>query len=301
VPPGGGGVVAAEPYLKFTGTVNGAERWASDDGSTVEYRIGNERLTFHAWNRRRIFPPYWSEGAKIFTSGANFEAANIFANYYMSVDAPCQLKAHGDESDFNDNSVDQYEWGINAQQPERVAALCRAQWHHARFADVVTAGEGCLNYRDEAWPAGFPLEWRLLWERIAGALKYVSVASDGTVWGVNASDNIYRRTGNTWTQVPGALKQLSVGNASTIWGVNASDNIFRWNGNGWTRVAGALKHVSVASDGTVWGVNASDNIYQRTGNTWTQVRGALKQVATGSTDVVWGVNSSDAIYRLQMS
>ena len=138
-----------------------------------------------------------------------------------------------------------------------------------------------------------------LWGHINGSLKYVSVASDGTVWGVNASDKIYRRTGNAWTQVPGALKQLSVGNASTIWGVNASDDIYRWNGNGWTQVAGSLKHVSVASDGTVWGVNASDKIYRRTGNAWTQVSGALKQLDAGSTDVVWGASSSDNIFRLQ--
>ena len=84
------------------------------------------------------------------------------------------------------------EWGVNAQRPERVAALCRAQWRHVRFADVVTAGEGCLNYRDEAWPAGFPSDWNLMWERIAGALKHVSVANDGTVWGVNSDDKIYR-------------------------------------------------------------------------------------------------------------
>ena len=137
-----------------------------------------------------------------------------------------------------------------------------------------------------------------LWWHIAGSLKYVSVASDGTVWGVSASNNIYRRTGNVWTQVSGALKQLSVGDASMAWGVNASDDIYRWDGNGWTQVAGSLKHVSVASDGTVWGVNASNNIYRRTDNAWTEVPGALKQLDAGSTDVVWGVSSSDNIFRL---
>jgi hypothetical protein len=55
----------------------------------------------------------------------------------------------------------------------------------------------------------------------------VSVASDGTAWGVNASDKIYRRTGNAWTQVSGALKQLDAGSTDVVWGASSSDNIFR--------------------------------------------------------------------------
>src|SRR5664279_806238 len=51
-PTGAGGVIVYDaPYLKFTGIVNGAERWASLDGEMVEYRIGNGRLNFHAWKK----------------------------------------------------------------------------------------------------------------------------------------------------------------------------------------------------------------------------------------------------------
>jgi hypothetical protein len=138
-----------------------------------------------------------------------------------------------------------------------------------------------------------------LWKQIAGALKHVSVAADGTVWGVNAADNIYRWNGSSWTQVSGALKQISVGSATLIWGVNAADKIYRWNGSSWTQIPGALKHVSVAADGTVWGVNAADNIYRWNGNAWDRVPGALKQVDAGSSVLVWGVNTNDNIYRLR--
>jgi virginiamycin B lyase len=65
------------------------------------------------------------------------------------------------------------------------------------------------------------------WQQIPGALTWVSVAQDGTVWGVNSSDNIFRWTGNGWQQVPGALKQISVGNTTNVWGVNSADNIFK--------------------------------------------------------------------------
>ena len=55
------------------------------------------------------------------------------------------------------------------------------------------------------------------WQPISGALSWVSVAQDGTVWGVNSSDNIFRRVGNGWQPIPGALKQISVGSATNIW------------------------------------------------------------------------------------
>jgi len=95
----------------------------------------------------------------IFNTPAKFQAADIIANYYMSVNAPCQAFP-GHDSDRNDTYLDQYEWGWHSQQPERVAALCKAMWHNMKFADLVTAGEGCMNYLDESqWPLGFPTDW----------------------------------------------------------------------------------------------------------------------------------------------
>jgi len=136
------------------------------------------------------------------------------------------------------------------------------------------------------------------WTQKPGALKWVSVGQDGTVWGVNSSDNIYRWNGTTWQQIPGALKQISVGNATNVWGVNSSDNIYRWTGTTWQQVTGALKNVSVAPDGTVWGCNASDQIYHYLGNNnWQQVPGGLRQISVGSASIVWGVNSAGNIYK----
>ena len=42
---------------------------------------------------------------------------------------------------------------------------------------------------------------------------------------MNSGDYIYRRTGNTWQRVSGRLKVVSVGQ-SGVWGVNANDDIF---------------------------------------------------------------------------
>jgi hypothetical protein len=133
------------------------------------------------------------------------------------------------------------------------------------------------------------------WVRVDGALQYVSVGADGTVWGVNAGGAIFQRSGSTWKQTPGLLKQISVGNAAQVWGVNFLGEVFTWNGSRWTQVDGSLAHVSVGADGTVWGVNAGDQIFRRAGSTWTKMPGFLKQISVGNDAHVWGVNSSNEV------
>ncbi len=180
--------------LVMTGVVNGAERWASPDGSTVEYRAAHGTLRFHAWKRSTFFG-YWSMGAEISTSGTNFEAAAIESHYYMSVNDPCQVVKVDQDSDRNDDYLDEYEWGWNAQQPERVAALCRAQWGHARFADLVTAGDGCPNFANDVWPVGFPADWpsdmgaELRPDRISMRARSIGVIARGSTTVVNLDPN----------------------------------------------------------------------------------------------------------------
>jgi hypothetical protein len=159
----GGVVVFDAPALKMTGIVHDAERWAADDGSYVEYRIRNGRLGFHAWKTNFGIGrfKYWSMGVEIsvWNTPANFEAANITSLDYMSVDAPCQMFNGGVAADYNDTHLDRSDWGIVSQQPERAAGLCQAQWHHRQFADLVTAGDGCLRYKSDTWPVTFPTDW----------------------------------------------------------------------------------------------------------------------------------------------
>ena len=135
--------------LKFMGIVHDAERWVLEDGSYVEYRIGNGRLGFHAWKQGPSVADLgaWDMGVEIsvWNTATNFEAAAITAVNYMSVDAPCQGRSAGGGpiADYNDNHVDVSDWGVFAQQPERVAGACMAQWHHRQFGpDLVTAGSG---------------------------------------------------------------------------------------------------------------------------------------------------------------
>jgi hypothetical protein len=238
----GGGVVAFAPDLKFTGTVNGAERWASDSGAMVQYRMGDGRLNFHAW-KKHTFYHYWSMGGEIGISGTNtnFVAADIVSYYYMSVDSPCAVVKIGHDSDRDDSYVDQYEWGIHAQQPERVAALCRAQWNNARFADIVTAGEGCPNYLNEVWPAGFPPDWPtktlvdLNGRWASGGRPGPVISTTSTSLTIDMS--AYNRPSAHGSIVDDSTITVTFPDDKTYTGKLQVPNTIRWsNGSAWTKV-----------------------------------------------------------------
>jgi hypothetical protein len=163
---GSGVVVYDAPYLKFTGMVNGAERWASDDKALVEYRMGTGRLDFQAWRETTYYELHWALGAlvSVIDTNANFQGAAIQAHYYMSVHGPCEVVGQQYGTHRDDNYFDESIWGVVVigQEPERVAALCQAVWHRQRFADLVTAGDGCMNYLDDQWETGFPSDWRTI-------------------------------------------------------------------------------------------------------------------------------------------
>lgn len=249
VPIGGGGdvVAAAASDLKFTDIVNGAERWASDDRSTVQYRIGSGRLTFHAWKKRNI-TSYWSMGGEISISGTNakFEFADIESRYFMSVTEPCKLVAHDFDSDRDDTYLDEYEWGINSQQPERVVSLCRAQWHHAQFADVVTAGSGCLAQLDLPWPTGFPPAWTAIKTLIELNGAWTDGSPRNAVISVKVNEltvnmSAFNRPAAHGTIVDGSTITVTFPDDRTYTGQLQGPNKIRWsNGSEWTKVVRTL-------------------------------------------------------------
>ncbi|MCP4090410.1 MAG: hypothetical protein GY746_11560, partial [Gammaproteobacteria bacterium] len=122
---------------------------------------------------------------------------------------------------------------------------------------------GCAKYEISDSNSGSPFT---PWVKVDGKFKDISVADDGTVWGVNKNNEIYRRKADdsAWEMVPDlwtpnmCIVQLSHGSYSEdVWGVNSNNEIYhRKDDNSyWGKVPGLLKQVSVAADGTVWGVN----------------------------------------------
>jgi hypothetical protein len=96
-----------------------------------------------------------------------------------------------------------------------------------------------------------------------GTLTWVSVAADGSVWGVNANittgDNVYQWNGSGWTTMPGTFTQVAA-TPIGVWGVTAAGGLAYSNGGAWQQLAGPFANVSAAS-GQVWAVDPSGNVY----------------------------------------
>ncbi|MCA9694355.1 MAG: RICIN domain-containing protein, partial [Myxococcales bacterium] len=136
----------------------------------------------------------------------------------------------------------------------------------------------------------------LSWTQVAGELTQVSSGADGTVLGIDPSNNVLRWNGAAWSAEPGALKHISVGSAEHIWGVDADDLVYRWTGSAWEQVEGSLRSVAVGSDGTVWGINSDSEVFYRKDDAWEQVSSSLVQIAVGSRTLVWGVDAEGGVF-----
>ena len=122
--------------------------------------------------------------------------------------------------------------------------------------------------------------------------------NDSYVWGVNSSDNIYRKkeTDNNWQKINGGLSNVTASNENYVWGVNSKDDIYvckkPCNNAEWNQINGSLKQVS-GGEKEVWGINESNNIYKRNvdgSGSWKGMKGVLSNISASGKDYIWGVN-----------
>ncbi len=157
------------------------------------------------------------------------------------------------------------------------------------------------------------------WVQLPGALASIGVGSNGAVWGVNSSDEIYELQGTitrpfqTLSVVPGAvLDQISVGADGAVWGVRCTsvagsacgaETVYYFNSGtqSFEALSGApnLTQVSVGAGNDVWGVDLNGNVYQYlagTTPTWQSIPGELNLIQVGAGGSVWGINAAGATY-----
>jgi hypothetical protein len=259
------GVVTFDaPALKRMGTVHDAEKWVLDDGSYVEYRIGNGRLGFQAWRNGPSISDlgFWDMGVGIWVwnTATNYEAAFINALSFISATAPCQTKQFGGTtiSDYSGTHVELNDWGFNAQQPERVAGVCMAQWHHRQFADLVTAGSGCPDYMQNFMNPTFPEDWNPIptdvnlngnWTDGSARNAVISVSRRSFSIDMSAFG---RPTANG--TIDGFTNITAIFPDDRTYKGQLQGNAIRWsNGSQWTKVVNTVFDLNGTwSDGGLW-------------------------------------------------
>lgn len=102
------------------------------------------------------------------------------------------------------------------------------------------------------------------WKRINGALKQISGAGKGNVWGVNKNNSIYTCkkpcNDSNWRRIGGSLKQLT-GGENEVWGVNNNNDMYKMNQDGtggWKHIGGKASNVSQGG-GYIWVVGGTGN------------------------------------------
>ncbi len=153
--------------LRNTGAESGCERWEEPDRSAVEYRAGDAVLRFEAFTggtlglRRRI-------GARITAHHGRFELAEIDSHYFVRASGLVFDVVLESSSARNAAHLDQHEsrkhgGAVETDLPDRVDALCRAQWRGARYRYVVTTGQLDRGASADTprFPDGFPEDWPL--------------------------------------------------------------------------------------------------------------------------------------------
>jgi len=173
------------------------------------------------------------------------------------------------------------------------------------------------------------------WEMIAGSLTNVSVGADGTTWGVNHKQHIFRWD-NNWTRIKGRLKQISVGSKDYVWGINSKGQVFQWENQHWVLrttgfnllsvgsdgtvvllkenrqvfkwnkdeasfepINGELSHITVGNASQIWGIDSKGQVVKWDGETWKPLSSTrkLKSISVGDDGTVWGVDGQDNIFR----
>jgi len=157
--------------LMKTGTEFGTERWEEPDNSAVEYRAADGAvLRFEAFTgmtltlNRKI-------GARITAHHGRLEAAEIDSHYFVRVSDEAYEIVRESTSARNAAHLEQHETMHGGQVhggsqlvplPERVDALCRAQWRGARYRHIVTTGQldpEAAVARAPSFPEDFPQHW----------------------------------------------------------------------------------------------------------------------------------------------
>ena len=144
------------------------------------------------------------------------------------------------------------------------------------------------------------------WIQIPGFLSSIAVGANGTVWGVNSAQGVYRLATNsspsyeTLNTVVGTLAEVSVGADGSVWGVssNAAEYFSSGTQSFETANSPAISKLSVGAGADVWGVSPSANIYQYNAATatWNNIPGELNLIRVGANGSVWGINAAGQIY-----
>lgn len=105
--------------------------------------------------------------------------------------------------------------------------------------------------------------WNDGWQQVVGALRQISVGSASLIYGVNASGQVFKWNGHDWDAQPGHMKSVSVASDGTVYGIDNNDTLHLLKGGStWVSMKRSLSQVCCASSGVLWGVDAAGSVFR---------------------------------------
>jgi LmbE family N-acetylglucosaminyl deacetylase len=123
-------------------------------------------------------------------------------------------------------------------------------------------------------------------------------ASTEQLWAIDATEQIWRRSGSTWSLQPGQATKIAISHDGTVWAVNRYGSIFKWNGNGWAQIPGECVEISAGNNGRIVVVNSLGLVFNWNGSLWSQLPGVMKKAVAAPNNETWAIDSNGVIYRL---
>jgi hypothetical protein len=154
-----------------------------------------------------------------------------------------------------------------------------------------------LNSAGTAWKTLATAEW----------LSVAELGPDGSIWGFNASGQIYDWNGSAWTAVPGSLSNISNAGLGNVWGVSTSSVLSSWNGTSFAAVSTpftpyeAADAISVVGETSVAALDSSGGIHVSTnaGQNWSTILGTASSI-TGAGARMFTRDSSGTSYHVNL-
>lgn len=196
-------------------------------------------------------------------------------------------------------------WAVNHANMNRVLRWTGTGWDENFPTGMVYLAVGSAQniWGLDAGDQVFKLQGKT-WQKMPGTLHNISVASDGTVWGVSAQGAVSRWVPG-WEQMPGlpsvTFKQIAVTAANTVWALDTTGNHYKWNGKLWEKKGCCVGTLSAGADGTLWATHPSNNNKNMrwNGTKWDEnVPSGMKQVAVVNASTVWGLDDSGTHWKL---
>ncbi|MBX2825097.1 MAG: chitobiase/beta-hexosaminidase C-terminal domain-containing protein, partial [Gammaproteobacteria bacterium] len=104
-----------------------------------------------------------------------------------------------------------------------------------------------------------------LWQQVRTDIAHVSFGMDGSMWGVDANNNTYRRRNlaSNWEAVTGQYVRIDALDYNRAIALTSANTIFYYDGAQWIPLSGTMVDVSYGIDGSVWAVSPAGTTFRR--------------------------------------